>query len=231
MRSLKSLCLENWDSRLPTREANTKSQDVFSLADVISPSPSLKQLSLIRIGVVDPAPLDWLLKLRNGYDYTSLELSLDDMFRSSRGPLTGLRPRLLSIKPYITKLRLVKYRTGDDILSVIDLFSALKSLSLCCCWGESFSNDPLVLPSSIRSFQIHYSEPPFRSNEDHCYLALIKAHPTIRETVITYSTTRSGDNTTIPSHLNNRDTIEYCSQHDVEYKIKYVNFVSSFLDF
>lgn len=83
MRSLKSLCLENWDSRLPAREANTKSQDVFSLADVTSPPPSLKQLSLIRIGVVDPAPLDWLLKSRNGYDCTSLELSLDDMFRSS----------------------------------------------------------------------------------------------------------------------------------------------------
>lgn len=56
------------------------------------------------------------------------------------------------MKLSVTKLQLVNHAPGDDVRSVMELFSSLRSLSLV---GKQDFPDQLTLPSSIDAFHFH----------------------------------------------------------------------------
>lgn len=168
----------------PTSADQSVDHSGFQIASC--PHPYLTYLSLGCINIIDSEPIAWIMSPRSRYSCTSLQLCLNNMLRG-RSPLAplisrDLRPLLRRMNSTVTKLRLVKHKPEDDISSVMELFPCLRS------WT---SPDRLTLTTSIDTFHFHYAS-QFRIDERECTrcLALIKASPSVRKILITYTVER-----------------------------------------
>lgn len=241
LQNLKSLSLEGWDSRLPLKNAD-QSVEPSGFQIENCPLPSLTHLSLGGINIIDSEPITWIMSPRSGYSCTCLQLCLKDLFRSHRfgpslwfssSPATNprdLRPLLRHMKLSVTKLQLVNHAPGDDVRSVMELFSSLRSLSLV---GKQDFPDQLTLPSSIDAFHFHYSSKTgFGQEDDSSCLALIKASPSVRKIRISHTVNVSwglpdanSDSSTIFT-----DTMEYCTRNNVEFSVTKEECIPNFLE-
>lgn len=239
LQSLKSLSLDNWESRLPSRNAGQSVEPSGFKIDT-NPPPSLKYLSFGSISVIDPEPFTWIISPRNGYNCIYLQLSLANVLRSFStitpwlnsppSNVMDLRHIVRRIKPTVMMLRLVQYQPEDDISSVMELFPSLQSLSLS---GYSTLPDHLALPSSIYSFHFHYTKQnTIYEREDARCLALIKASPSIRKIHISYAVrvVRRGPDTILPSAIF-IDSMDYCLSNNIEFSVIKIDSDPYFLDF
>lgn len=245
LRNLKSLSLDHWNSRLPPQNADLLVGSSGFQKDKCPP-PSLTHISLGRINIIDSEPIAWIMSSQSGYSCTSLQLCLNNMFQGhSSAPwmftapsiLKDFQPLFRQIKLTITKLQLVSHQSRDDILSVMEIFPSLRSLSVVGGWTIPVQ---LALPSSLCAFHYHYtrmSRSSFSQEDDTRCLAILEASPSIRKMCISYSADRTSiwgnppPVTSLSCPIIFADTLEYCARSNVKFSVIEEECIPNFLDF
>ena len=215
LRHLQGLEITHW----PMEPSRLYKEELSQLRTQLASAglmPSLGYLSLKTIRNKDL--LGWLLKPSDSYRPSTLALSfVDTRFIGTVGAMEwDPRPFLAQLGPYVTKLMLTDFITGDDIMRIIEHLPKLRTLSICL---DSFADLPyrIFLPMPLHRLRIHCHVAS--GNQDEALASWLRYSPQVREVFISCDGSVSqyfGSST--PTF---RLTSAYCKDKKIEFTATY----------
>ena len=182
LQALTRLSLCNWY----IDEGTVDVQQIQTSLEATQPSLALQAVSLIHVLDTELDAFAWLLRSCKGpRPQMRLELSADDIFRSSGSPdmsSMNLLPAIEDSNPYIAQLNISNVAETDNIGHIVRLLPTLQTLciSLNCSWPPYFE-----LPQSVHSLQLHFFYIP-REDGSVALLRLLDASPALENLLVTY---------------------------------------------
>ena len=174
----------------------------------------------------------FLMEKRDGYNPTTLELSLADIiFEPDEFDEPGLvvtpLPSLQPIMSNITKLCLTHFSESHDLSAIVQQFTSLESLRLQAMTFTGLPLAPLFLPLSTQNLHFHLIAIPIGGDQDIRALSTLISSPQIRRFTITHFKGAGGEHIQRPTFS---ATSEHCSKYNVQFEIKTVEHTPSILD-